>query len=266
MDVPLRLDRSGPVLTVTLDDPATRNAQTPALWRALAQAAEQVPDEVGVVVLRGAGDAFSAGLHRGMLAPGGLPGTPDIVSMALREPSEAAAEIADYQRGFTAWADVPAIVVAAVQGYAIGAGLQLALAADLRVCADDVQFAMRETSLGLVPDLGGTTPLVRLVGYARAVEICATGRFVGGAEAARLGLANLVVPRDDLDATVDDLVAALAAAPAHALRELKPLLRTAGVAPLEEQLRHEREAQVRCLTALARSAAGRHTGRGESTS
>ena len=78
----------------------------------------------------------------------------------------AAAEvIAPFQQGFAAWADVPAVVVAAVQGHAIGAGFQLALAADLRVVADDVQLAMRETSLGLVPDLGGTGPLVALVGW-----------------------------------------------------------------------------------------------------
>ena len=73
--------------------------------------------------------------------------------------------------------------IAAVQGHAIGAGFQLALACDLRVVADDVQFAMRETSLGLVPDLTGTHPLVGLVGYARALEICVTGRFVHAEEA-----------------------------------------------------------------------------------
>ena len=73
---------------------------------------------------------------------------------------------------------------------------------------------MRETSLGLVPDLGGTQPLVEAVGYARALEICATGRWVGAEEAAATGLATVVVPREDLDAATADLVAALLAAPA----------------------------------------------------
>ena len=107
------------------------------------------------------------------------------------ESAEAMAEvIAPFQRGFAAWADTHAVVVAAVQGHAIGAGFQLALAADLRVVADDVQLAMRETSLGLVPDLGGTGPLVGLVGYSKALELCATGRAVGAAEAVASGLAD----------------------------------------------------------------------------
>ena len=84
---------------------------------------------------------------------------------------------------------------------------------------------MRETSLGLVPDLAGTAPLVEAVGYARALEICATGRWVAAAEAAAIGLATAVVPAADLDATVDDLVAALLAAPAGSLRETLLLLR-----------------------------------------
>ena len=110
---------------------------------------------------------------------------------------------------------------------------------------------MRETSLGLVPDLAGTAPLVALVGPARALELCATGRFVGAAEAVATGLANLAVPRDELDATTGDLVAALLAAPEPALRELKPLLRSAATADRDTQLRHEREAQGRLLHDLA---------------
>jgi enoyl-CoA hydratase/carnithine racemase len=144
--------------------------------------------------------------------------------------------------------------VAAVQGYAIGAGFQLALSADLRVVADDVQLAMRETSLGLVPDLGGTTPLVAAVGTARALEICATGRFVGAPEAVALGLATIAVPRQDLEAATSDLVAALLAAPEDALRELKPLLQGAAGAVGEAQYRREREAQGRLLHGLARRA------------
>ena len=117
--------------------------------------------------------------------------------------------------------------------------------------ADDAQLAMRETSLGLVPDLAGTRPLVACVGYARALEICATGRFVGAAEATAIGLATVAVPRAELDATTDDLVQALLEAPAGALRELKPLLRSATEGSAQDQLRHEREAQVRRLGALA---------------
>ena len=247
----LTVTRDGAVITVSLDNAERRNAQTPSLWAALADVATGLDPAVRVVVLRGEGPSFSAGLDRGMLAPGGIPGEVDIIAMAAGSAEAAAEAIEDFQRGFSAWAAVPAVVVAAVQGHAIGAGFQLALAADLRVVADDVQFAMRETSLGLVPDLAGTTPLVSLVGVARALEICATGRFVGAGEAVAMGLANVAVPVDALEATTADLVAALLAAPEAALRELKPLLRSAASADRETQLRLEREAQGRLLNGLA---------------
>ncbi|MGX1221094.1 enoyl-CoA hydratase/carnithine racemase [Streptomyces ambofaciens] len=141
--------------------------------------------------------------------------------------------------------------VAAVQGHAIGAGFQLALACDLRVVADDVQFAMRETSLGLVPDLTGTHPLVSLVGYARALEICATGRFVTAEEAVSTGLANLAVPADQLDPTVHDLVSAILAAPRDAVVETKALLQGALTRDYEAQRTAERAAQRRRLRDLA---------------
>jgi enoyl-CoA hydratase/carnithine racemase len=243
--------RDGAVLTVTLDNPGRRNAQTPSLWLALADLAVDLDPAVRVVVLRGAGPSFSAGLDRAMLAPGGVPGETDMVAMAAESAEEAAQTIEAFQRGFSAWAEVPAVVVAAVQGHAIGAGFQLALAADLRVVAEDVQLAMRETSLGLVPDLGGTGPLVALVGASRALEICATGRFVGAAEAVAIGLANVAVPVGTLEETTADLVAALLATPEAALRELKPLLRSAASADRSTQLRLEREAQGRLLHGMA---------------
>ncbi len=264
----LRVAQEGPVLTVTLDNPTERGAQVPSLWLALARVGASVPADVRVVLLRGEGASFSAGLHRGMLRPGGMPGEPDLVALAgsangddssddgdNRDDHRAAEVIAGFQRGFTVWRDVDAVVVAVVQGHAIGAGFQLALAADLMLVADDAQLAMRETSLGLVPDLGGTSALVQRVGYSRALEICATGRFVGAAEAARLGLATAVVPRSELDAAAQDLVAALLAAPTAALRALKPLLRRAA-GEAADQDRAERLAQVPLLRGLAPRADG----------
>ncbi|SDO99011.1 Enoyl-CoA hydratase/carnithine racemase [Pedococcus dokdonensis] len=250
----LSVARDGAVLTVTLTNAARRNAQTPSLWLALADLATTLDPDVRVVVLRGEGQSFSAGLDRAMLAPGGVPGETDMVAMAAGSAEEAADTIEGFQRGFSAWAEVPAVVVAAVQGHAIGAGFQLALAADLRVVAEDVQLAMRETSLGLVPDLGGTGPLVSLVGLSRALEICATGRFVGAAEAVAIGLANVAVPLEALEATTADLVAALLAAPDGALRELKPLLRSAVGSDRDAQLRRERAAQGRLLHGIATKA------------
>uniref|UniRef100_UPI0003757AC0 enoyl-CoA hydratase/isomerase family protein n=1 Tax=Streptomyces xiaopingdaonensis TaxID=1565415 RepID=UPI0003757AC0 len=202
---------------------------------------------VRVVVLRGEGRSFSAGLDRQAFEPEGFEGEQSFRSMAQGTEEQLDEAIAEYQEAFTWWRRNDLITVAAVQGHAIGAGFQLALACDLRVCADDVQFAMRETSLGLVPDLTGTGPLVSLVGYARALEICATGRYVRAEEAERCGLANLVVPADQLDGAVADLAAALLAPPRDAVVETKALLAGAAGRSLDEQRAAERAAQGRRL-------------------
>jgi enoyl-CoA hydratase/carnithine racemase len=239
------------IATVTLVNPAKLNAQSPALWRALAEAGRALPGSVRVVVLRAEGKSFSAGLDRQMFTPEGIEGEPTFVDLARGSDAELDAAIAEFQEGFTWWRRNDIVSIAAVQGHAIGAGFQLALACDLRVVADDVQFAMRETSLGLVPDLTGTHPLVGLVGYARALEICVTGRFVLAEEAVNTGLANLAVPREQLDETVRDLASALLAAPRDAVIETKTLLRGAPERTYEEQRAAERAAQARRLRDLA---------------
>ncbi|MDQ0682940.1 enoyl-CoA hydratase/carnithine racemase [Streptomyces achromogenes] len=247
----VRLTVDDTLATVTLANPAKRNAQSPAMWRALAEAGRLVPGSVRVVVLRGEGKSFSAGLDRQMFTPEGIEGEPSFIDLARGDDAELDAAIAGFQEGFTWWRRNDVVSIAAVQGHAIGAGFQLALACDLRVVADDVQFAMRETSLGLVPDLTGTHPLVSLVGYGRAVEICLTGRFVHAEEAVSSGLANISVPVQDLDATVRELAAALLAAPREAVIETKALLRGAGERTYDAQRAAERAAQARRLRDMA---------------
>ncbi|AWI28681.1 enoyl-CoA hydratase/isomerase family protein [Streptomyces tirandamycinicus] len=247
----VRLTVEDAVATVTLTNPAKRNAQSPALWRALAEAGRSLPGTVRVVVLRGEGKSFSAGLDRQAFTPEGFDGEPSFIDLARGSDAELDAVIAEYQEAFTWWRRNDIVSIAAVQGHAIGAGFQLALSCDLRVVAQDVQFAMRETSLGLVPDLTGTHPLVSLVGYARALEICATGRYIQADEAERIGLANLAVPAEELDASVRDLAAALLAAPRDAVIETKALLRGAPSRTYEDQRTAERAAQARRLRDLA---------------
>ncbi|MCZ4121106.1 enoyl-CoA hydratase/isomerase family protein [Streptomyces sp. H39-S7] len=247
----VRLTADDSVATVTLCNPAKRNAQSPAMWRTLTEAGRLLPGDVRVVVLRGEGQSFSAGLDRQAFTPEGFDGEPSFIDLARGSDKQLDATIAEYQEAFTWWRRSDIVSIAAVQGHAIGAGFQLALACDLRVCADDAQFAMRETSLGLVPDLGGTKPLVDLVGYARALEICATGRFVHGSEAWQLGLANVVVPVAELDDTVRALAAELIAAPRDAVIETKALLQGAVGRSYEEQRPAERAAQGRRLRDLA---------------
>lgn len=245
--VVLRVDRA--VATITLNRPDRLNSQTPETWAALAAIGASLDPAVRVVVVRGAGRAFSAGLDRSLFTTdpaveGGL------ADMASGTDAEIADRIAGFQAGFSWLTQGPAISVAAVQGHAIGAGFQLALACDLRVLTEDATLTMAETSLGLVPDLTGTAPLVRAVGYSRALEICATGRRVGAAEAAVLGLANAVVPTDQLTDAVDDLVAALLSAPAAAVAATKQLLLGAADRTRLEQCSAEQQAQVRMLRRL----------------
>lgn len=247
----VRLTVDDAVATVTLTNPAKRNAQSPALWRALTEAGTALPGSVRVVVVRGEGTSFSAGLDRQAFTPEGFDGEPSFHDLAHGSDADLDAAIAGYQAAFTWLRQSDLVSVAAVQGHAIGAGFQLALACDLRIVAEDVQFSMRETSLGIVPDLAGTHPLVGLVGYARALEICVTGRYVQAAEAERVGLANLVVPEAELDAAVRDLAAALVAAPREAVIETKALLRGASSRTYDEQRAAERAAQGRRLRDLA---------------
>jgi len=240
----VRWERAGPVATITLCRPEALNAQTPATWLALRDIGRELPGDIRVVVLRGEGRAFSAGLD--LTAAGAI-----VSELAGLDPTDAEARVAGFQEGF-AWLRRPDLVsVAAVHGHAIGAGFQLALACDLRILADDAQFSMAEVRHGLVPDLTGTRRLVELVGYSRALEICATGRRLGAAEADRIGLATLVVPAAELDDAVRDLTAAVLAGPRDAVVEIKALLSGALTRTPAEQEARERAAQVRRLRDLA---------------
>jgi enoyl-CoA hydratase/carnithine racemase len=246
----IRLEVTGPVATVTLCRPEARNAQTPRMWAALAEIGEEMPPDVRVVVVRGEGQSFSAGLDLAMFRPEGIPGDLSFGQMLAHPDGEVDEMIAGFQEAFSWWRRPSLVSVAVVQGHAVGAGFQLSLACDLRVLADDAQLCMRETGLGLVPDLGGTQPLVEQLGYSRALEICVTGRWVSAAEAKELGLATIVVPRAELDSTTADLVSALLAAPADAVTATKALLRSATRRGYDEQLAAERAAQVKRLRAL----------------
>jgi enoyl-CoA hydratase/carnithine racemase len=240
------------IVTITLDAPEIRNAQLPDTWKALAHIGSHIADgtvgDTRVVVVRGAGPSFSAGLDRAALGAG----DDSLLAVLARQPPAVSEEqIGSFQAGFGWLADPVFISVAAVQGHAVGAGFQLALACDLIVAADDAQFSMAEVTLGLVPDLGGTARLVRAVGTARALEICATGRRVGAAEAMRIGLVLTVVSARALDATVADLCAALTAADPDAVRAVTRLISGCAERTTAQQLAQERFEQISRLRALA---------------
>ncbi|GAA0375025.1 enoyl-CoA hydratase/isomerase family protein [Microbispora corallina] len=249
-EVGLRFEVDGEIATVTLNRPEKRNAQTFATWSALARMGETLPDRVRVVVIRGEGPSFSAGIDLRMFTPEGVPGQGSFATAAALDDGAFERRIAEAQRGFL-WLRRPDIVsIAAVQGHAIGAGFQLALACDLRVVADDVQFCMKEPALGLVPDLTGTKPLADIVGVPRAIEMCLTARSVGAAEALQLGLAEMAVRREELDQAVQDLAAALLATDRAAATATKRLLQAAPGRTLEDQAAAERAEQAARIRAL----------------
>jgi enoyl-CoA hydratase/carnithine racemase len=259
----VKYEQDGPIATVTLFRPDVLNAQTPAMWAELGNISRKLPGDVRVVIVRGAGRAFSAGLDLSVArgrndSPSDHPTTAlgrtegeSFADLARLSADECAERIAGFQSAFT-WLRRPSIVsIAAVQGHAIGAGFQLALNCDMRVLADDARFSMAEVTLGLVPDLGGTKRLTELVGPSRALEICVTGRRMAADEAERIGLATAVVPPGDLEAAVRDLAAAVLAGDRDAVAEIKALIGGATGRTYEEQDRAEREAQTRRLADLA---------------
>jgi enoyl-CoA hydratase/carnithine racemase len=233
---------------VWLDRPGTRNAQTFATWASLATIPPRLPDEVRVVLLRATGPDFSAGLDLRQLRRGGT-AEGSVEALLPGSDTELANAIAGFQQAFAPWRELPAVVVAVVQGRAIGAGFQLALAADLRVAAADAQLVVAESRLGLVPDLGGTATLVELVGYSRALELCLLARPVTAAEALAWGLVTRVAGDEGLDDAVDALVTALLALPAPVLRATKRLVAGAVERSAAEQRQAERRAQVPLLRA-----------------
>ncbi len=224
--------------------PHVLNAQTPRMWAAIRDIAGNLPGDVRVLVVRGEGRAFSSGLDLDV-AGSGFP------ALARMGDAELSATIAGYQEAFSFLRRPDLLTLAAVRGHALGAGFQLALACDFRILAEDAHLAMPEATLGLVPDLGGTKRLVELVGYARALELCVTGRKVDAHEAERIGLASAVVPEWNLDAAVGEWTARLLAAPRDAAVEVKALIAAAAGRTFADQETAEREAQARRLRDLA---------------
>ena len=204
------------VLRITLDDPAKMNrvplAARGQLAHVFAEVAED--DSVRVVVLTGAGGNFTAG---GDIAAF-MEATPEQLSRL-------AWNVAAAER-------FPKPVIARLQGYCLGVGLELALACDFRVAADDVQLGLPEVGLGMIPGSGGTQRLARLVGLGRAKDVVMRRRRISAAEALDWGLVSEVVPATDLDAAVERVIADLEGLSPLALRVAKRVLNSAYDAPL----------------------------------
>ncbi|MBB4689207.1 enoyl-CoA hydratase/isomerase family protein [Amycolatopsis jiangsuensis] len=221
----VRLDTAERVTTVRLDAPPL-NAFDTEMRRELAEAARLIADDSAVraVVLYGGERCFAAGADIRQLAAFGFE------------------EIAGWNRAMqetvTAFAQLPIPVVAAITGYALGGGMELALAADFRIAAQDAVLGLPEVLLGIMPGSGGTQRLARLVGPSRAKELMMTGRRIAAAEAAELGIVNRLA--EDPYAAALEFAGALAQGPRFALQAIKEAVDQGIDSPLADGLALER--------------------------
>ncbi len=212
----VRYDADGPLATITLDRPEARNAYSEQMCEQLVAAFDRASADTAVrcVILTGAGKAFHAG--------------GDVKAMKERSGMFAGgpAELRDrYMQGIQAIprriAEFEKPLLAAINGAAIGAGLDLACMCDLRLAADDARLGSTFVKVGLVPGDGGAFFLARTIGFPRALELMLTGRLVQGAEALALGLVHEIVPAERLLDRTRELAAQIAALPATAVQLTK---------------------------------------------
>ena len=222
----LLVERGGAVATITLNRPEARNALDLVMRRELLAALDEVEgdDAARVLVVTGAGGHFCSG--------------GDVKSMRERRQTaaEGRARVETLNRMVLRLVDFPRPTIAMVDGYAVGAGCNLALCCDLIVASDRARFGELFWKIGLVPDGGGTWLLSRVVGLARAKELIFTADVVDAAEAARLGLVNRVVPVAELASTTRTLAEKIAAGPPGVLRMAKHMVNRAASSDLAAAL------------------------------
>ena len=230
------------VADVRLNRPDKINALDPAMFAGIVEAGEQLKDDPSVraVVLSGEGRGFCAGLDFGSfqaMAGGGDGEREERPTRAIGDMDGRITHLG--QQAAYVWQEVPAPVIAAVHGVALGGGIQIALGADLRFVAPDARMSVLEIRWGLIPDMTGTMMLPRLVGLDVAKELTFTGRMVSGEEAGRIGLATRVTETPLEDAL--ELAREIAGKSPAAVRGAKRLLNQSGTVSVAEQFAAERE-------------------------
>ncbi len=202
------MDVSDRVATITLNRPKM-NALSLQLQQEFGEAANEAAQrsDVGAVVLYGGPRVFAAGA--------------DIKEMVGMSYQDLASKSEGLHAAFNAVAAIPKPTIAAITGYALGGGCELALCCDLRVVADDAKLGQPEILLGIIPGAGGTQRLARLIGPSRAKDLIFSGRFIDAAEALAIGLADRVVPADEVLSDALAWAAQLARGPALALAAAK---------------------------------------------
>ncbi len=231
--------REGAVLTLTMNRADKLNSLNVDLTTALLDAFRRAATDADLraIILTGAGRAFCAGGDLALIADARRRNAGQELESLLRGGSQLALAICD----------TPIPVLAAVNGPAAGAGMNVALACDVRIASESASFGQNFAKVGLFPDFGGTYFLPRLAGLARAAEMFYTGDMISAAEAARIGVVNHVVPHDRLADEARTLAGKLAAAPPIAARAVKKVLFGSERAALERALELEVQQQVKCF-------------------
>lgn len=230
---------SGGIVTLTLNRPEKLNALNNDLAMALIDALSRLEHDPGVhvVLLTGAGRAFCAGGDLGAIAKGRQSGATTTLEPLLRAGMQAVIKIRT----------MPQPVIAVVQGAAAGAGMNIALAADVRIVSEEATFGQSFTRVGLFPDYGGTYFLPQLVGPAKAAELFYTGEMIDAATALRLGVVNHVVPAAQLEAAARAMAEKIAQGPPVSVRAIKSAIFGAQKQELSHALEQEVRHQVRCF-------------------
>jgi enoyl-CoA hydratase/carnithine racemase len=236
------------VAHVTIERPEVKNAMSTAVFEQLGERAKQAADdpEAGAVLVAGRGGTFSSGLDVSLFGSGGGGDADGGDSGGSGGGGMGVEGIARLQAAFTAFEELDKPTIAAVEGYCFGAGIQLAAACHLRAVAPDAQLAVMEVRWALVPDLGGSYRLPRLIGLGRATELTMTARRVGAEEALAIGLAEFSLDGQDPLAQAHEIAAGLAAGPGS-VRRAPRLLRENLGRDRDAALRAEAETQLACL-------------------
>jgi len=239
------LSRDGGVATLAFNDPERRNAMTEAMGEAFAARVAELSRDASLraVVLTGAGRAFSAGGDLDFIQARAEAGRADAGGRARGRNREA---MRTFYGLFLAVRELHCPSIAAIHGAAVGAGLCVALACDLRVAARDARLSLNFVRLGIHPGMGATWTLPRLVGAAHAADLLLSGRTIDGEEAARMGLVNRCVERDAVLVEARALAGELAAGAPAAVRGTRAALARAPHVSLEDQLAFEAARQAEC--------------------
>jgi 2-(1,2-epoxy-1,2-dihydrophenyl)acetyl-CoA isomerase len=231
--------REASIVTLAMNRPERLNALDNHLSVALNETLTRIANDrtVHVVILTGAGRAFCAGGDLAVIGKSRATGDDTELAPILRSGMQAVLKIRT----------MPQPVIAAVNGPAAGAGMNLALAADIRIAVEEAVFGQNFAKVGLFPDYGGTYFLPQLIGLGRAAELFYTGDMIDAKTALRLGIVNHIFPSDHFEAEVQSLAAKIATGPQVAIRAVKQILFAQDEQALVEALEREVGHQLKCF-------------------